>query len=118
MKPVCLISDFLGKITFPHYTKYKDEKFLLSSGVVYDPAERMVVGDLVTIHELKKNTRVFSVTKSDGHRLAKGDWSFNSFKPMFCEIEAKHIGFWNPIKDHPEGGTVEVNYITDKKEAA
>ena len=118
MKPLVLISNFLGGITFPHYTKFKEDNGVLIASVVYDSLQKPIKGDCVTHRDLQKNTRIFEIKETTGHRKAKGDWSFRGdLETMFCEITAKQVGFWNPIKDHPDGGTVSAEYITDKKAA-
>jgi hypothetical protein len=119
MKPIVLISDFLGTITLPHYTKFKDHTNSFDAGVVYDKDHPLNDGDYVTLYDLNKNTRVFVVSSTDGHRLAKGDWAFKRPKEvMFCTLSATLVGYWNPIKEHQEGGVVSPEYISDKKAAA
>jgi hypothetical protein len=118
MKPTVLISDFLGSITFPHFTKCKEDGGVLTASVVYDADSPLQDGDFVTHLPLNKNTRVFRVSKREDVRKAKGDWSFRKGATMFCKITANQVGFWNPIKDHAEGGEVSPEYITDKKAAA
>lgn len=118
MKPTVLISDFLGRISFPHYLKKKDSDKAIEAEIVFDPDVPVEVGGMVTLIELQKNTRIFEVTKVVGKRKAKGDWSFSNVWPSWCKIEAKHVGFWNAIKEHPDGGVVSPEYITDKKVAA
>lgn len=119
MKPIKLLSDFLGGITFPHYTKFKDKDNQMTAGVVYDSENPLNIGDHVVFLDLQKNLRVFSVKEIKDIRLARGDWSFRGKKKtMFCSITTSLVGFWNPIREHEDGGVVSPEYITDKKEAA
>lgn len=113
MKPTVLISQFLGKITFPHYLKKTDNTTSCEVEIVYNPDTPLLLGDLVSIIELQKNTRVFEVKGIWGERPAKGDWSFSKFHPQWAKISGTLVGYWNPATE-----TVSKEYITDKKAAA
>lgn len=113
MKPTVLISDFLGKIIFPHYLKKTDHTTSVEVEIVYNPEKPIELGSLISIIELQKNTRVFEVSGIWGERPAKGDWSFSKFHPHWAKISATLVGYWNPATE-----TVSKEYITDKKAAA
>lgn len=113
MKPTVLISEFLGKITFPHYLKKQDNTTSVEVEVVYSPDDPLSIGSLISIIELQKNTRVFEVSGIWGERKAKGDWSFSKVHPKWGKISATLVGYWNPATE-----TVSKEFITDKKAAA
>jgi len=112
MKPQCLLSDFFGNVTFPHWLKFKDNTQDISAEIVFLDSEEIVVGSLVTIHQLQKNTRVFKVSEVTDKRKAKGDWKNYIEWPKWGKIKATLVGFWDTTNE-----TISPEYITEKKAA-
>ncbi len=112
MKPQCLLSDFFGNTTFPHYLKMRDNTQDVSAEILFLESEEILVGSLVSIHQLQKNTRIFKVTDTTGKRKAKGDWKNYLEWPQWCKIRATLVGFWDNTNE-----TISPEYITEKKAA-
>lgn len=99
MKPITLLSDFLGGITLPHYLKKQEIGDGVSAEVVFDPSAPLEVGHHVAFIGLEKNVRIFEIVNISDTRKAKGDWSFKKVYPKWCKIQTKHIGFYDDIKE-------------------
>lgn len=87
-----LISQFMGRTSFPHYLKHRTAGKGLTADVVLESESQLRVGDHVTLAMIQADTSVYEVVERTEPRKARGDWGAYEVHPLWAQVELRFAG--------------------------